>query len=321
MKKKIYFLAPKNEWWTYFYYKEISEYFIKNHSELYEVYFCHSLKDYIKLHFIKADIIFSIIPFFFQPMGAKKYFFNLHGNYKIERKNSWLWVKLLYLTELNLWFSDKIILTSYFLADKLNFREKYNNKIEILPNFVGEIEEKNKQLTEDNLHFLTITSFKFYNKWKWIINLWKVIKKIWEYYHNKEIVFTIVGADKSDNFIQIKKEFDAIVFSQNIKIIFKWWLNKDEIKNEFLTHNTFLYWTYLDNYPGVILEAIQYNLRVFTNNFESFGYFLDKNIICKSEEEMFHKILKKDYENTTKIYTIKDILETITHILEWKKTY
>gem|GEM_PF-4003744 len=93
-------------------------------------------------------------------------------------------------------------------------------------------------------------------------------------------------------------------------------MNKDEIKNEFLTHNTFLYWTYLDNYPGVILEAIQYNLRVFTNNFESFGYFLDKNIICKSEEEMFHKILKKDYENTTKIYTIKDILETITHILE-----
>lgn len=321
MKKKIYFLAPKNEWWTYFYYKEISEYFIKNHSELYEVYFCHSLKDYIKLHFIKADIIFSIIPFFFQPMGAKKYFFNLHGNYKKERKNSWLWVKLLYLTELNLWLSDKIILTSYFLADKLNFREKYNNKIEILPNFVNEIEEKNIQSTENTFHFLTITSFKFYDKWRGIIHLWKVIQKIWQYYHDKDIVFTIVGVDKSYNFFQIKKEFDTLEFSQNIKIIFKWWLNKNEIKNEFLTHNTFLYWTYLDNYPGVILEAIQYNLKVFTNNFESFEYFLDNNILCKNEDEVFQKILKKDYENTTKIYTIKDILERITHILEWKKTY
>lgn len=315
MKKKIYFLAPKNEWWTYFYYKEISEYFIKNHSELYEVYFCHSLKDYIKLHFIKVDIIFSIIPFFFQPMGAKKYFFNLHGNYKKERNNTWLWVKLLYLWELNLWFCDKIILTSYYLADVLWFREKYKNKIEIVHNFVNEIEEKNIQSNEKIFYFLTITSFKFYDKWRWIIHLWKVIQKIWQHYHDKEIVFTIVGVDKSYNFFQIKKEFDAIVFSQNIKIIFKWWLNKNQLKNEFLTHNTFLYWSYLDNYPGVILDAINYNLKVYTNNFESFKYFLDENIICRNEEDMIKKIISNDYENNTKIFSIEEILKKIISLI------
>jgi len=77
-KKKIIFLAPKNEGGTYFYYKEISEYLIQNYSDIYDVYFCNSLKDYIKLHFIKTDIIFSIIPFLFKPILTKKYIFNLH---------------------------------------------------------------------------------------------------------------------------------------------------------------------------------------------------------------------------------------------------
>ena len=124
-KKKIYFLAPKNKWWTYFYYKEIVSYLDKNYWENYDVYFLNTFFDYIKLHFIKSDIIFSIIPFVFKPLFTKKYIFNLHWNYKIERKNKWLWVKLLYLTELNLWFSNKIMLTSYYLADKLKFRNKY----------------------------------------------------------------------------------------------------------------------------------------------------------------------------------------------------
>jgi hypothetical protein len=96
-KKNIYFLAPKNKWGTYFYYKEISEYLIKNNSDIYDIKFVNSLFDYIKLHFIKVDIIFSIIPFVFKPLWSKKYIFNLHWDYKRERKNKWLWVKLLYL--------------------------------------------------------------------------------------------------------------------------------------------------------------------------------------------------------------------------------
>lgn len=315
MKKKIYFLAPKNEGWTYFYYKEISEYLIKDYSDIYDVYFCNSLFDYIKLHFIKTDTIFSIIPFLFKPIWAKKYFFNLHWNYKIERKNKWLWVKLLYLTELNLWFCDNIILTSFYLADKLDFRKKYKNKIEIIPNFVNEIEESNKQLEKNNFNFLTITSFKFYDKWKWIINLWNVIKKLWEYYSDEIINFTIIWNEQNQNFLKIKIEFYKINFSNNINIIFKWWLWKQEFKNEFIKNNYFLYWTYLDNYPWVILDAINYNLKVYTNNFESFKYFLDENIICESEDKMFEKIINNDYKNNTKIYNIKEILDKITKII------
>ena len=122
--KTVVFIAPKWKWWTYYYYKDITDYLIENCKSEYNVIFCNSLKDYIKRHFKKADIIFSIIPFFFKPLWAKKYIFNLHWNYKIERKSKSLWSKLQYLAWLNLWFSDKILITSYFLADKLWFRNK-----------------------------------------------------------------------------------------------------------------------------------------------------------------------------------------------------
>ena len=56
----------------------------------------------------------------------------------------------------------------------------------------------------------------------------------------------------------------------------------------------FLYWTYLDNFPGVILEAIASRIKVLVNDFESFKYFLPKDIICKNEDEMVEKILKND---------------------------
>lgn len=313
-KKKIYFLAPKNKWGTYYYYKNISEYLIQNHSDTLDVYFVNSLIDYIKLHFIKTDYIFSIIPFFFKPIFAKKYIFNLHWNFKIERKNQWLGVKLLYLSELNLLFSDKIMLTSFYLADKLMFREKYNDKIIIVPNFVEKNFRKNKKLEKNDYNFMTITSFKFYKKWKWIINLWNVVKNIANQNLDKNIKFTIIWNEENRIFYAVKSEFDKINFWKNVNIFWKWWLNKEQIEKEFLMNNTFLYWTELDNYPWVILDALNYNLRVYTNNYESFKYFLDENILCGDIDEMEKKCQNKNYKNNTELYSLEDIIQYILNI-------
>ncbi len=316
-KKTIYFLAPKNKWWTYYYYKEISEYLIKNNSDIYDIKFVNSLFDFIKLHFIKSDVIFSIIPFIFKPFFTKRYIFNLHWNYKIERWNKWLWVKLLYLTELNLWFSDKIMLTSYYLADKLNFRKKYEKRIEIVPNFI-DLDKYNfweKIYNENKYLILTITSFKFFDKWKWILNLWKVIFKLWKR-TDKKIIWTIVWNVNSIIFLKIKKEFDKIVFSKNIEIIWKWWCKKNEIKEELKNNDYFLYWTFLDNSPWVILESIASKMKVLVNNYESFKYFLDKEIICEKEEEMLTKLLKDDFKETENSnFSKNDILKKVIRII------
>jgi len=63
---------------------------------------------------------------------------------------------------------------------------------------------------------------------------------------------------------------------------------------ELKDNDYFLYWTYLDNFPNIILEAIASKMKVLVNNFESFKYFLPKDIICNSEKEMDEKILKDD---------------------------
>jgi len=58
------------------------------------------------------------------------------------------------------------MLTSYFLADKLNFRKKFEDKIFILPNFIDEkkYDFGEKKYDKENFKILTITSFKFFDK-------------------------------------------------------------------------------------------------------------------------------------------------------------
>jgi len=315
MKKKIYFLAPNNTWGTYYYYKNISDYLIKYYSHEIDVYFCNSFSDYIKLHFIKTDFIFSIIPFLFKPIRTKKYFFNLHWNYKVERKNKWLWVKLLYLTQLNLLFCNKIILTSYFLSDILNFREKYNSKIHIIPNFVTEKIPKIDLNIENKYNFLTITSFDFKKKWDGVISLLRVIQKLWDTLESQKIIFSIAWKREWKNYEKVYDTFKEMTFPNNVEIKWLWWVSQNEMKKNFLKNNTFLYWSGLDNTPWVILDAMNYNRKIYTNNFKSFSYIVPPECICNDEDEMVGKIMKDDIQIDT--YVFSDTSQVTKLLLEF----
>lgn len=295
--KKIVFIAPKNKGGTYYYYQNISQELQKN-KDL-RIIFISSFFWWIKYHFLSADTIFSIVPFVFKPLWAKKYIYNLHGNYHIERKNKWLWVKLLYLSELNLRFSDKIMLTSYYLADKLWFRKKYNHKIIIVPNCIQNINYNTNEKEYDDTQYkiLTVTSFDFYDKWKWIINLKKVIKWLAEN-TDKKIVWSIVWNTEHRNFGLIQSEFEKVrIKNKNVTINFLWRKDRTKLVDLYKSNDRFLYWTALDNYPTVILEAMAYGMKVFVNNYESFRYFLDNNIIYENEERMIRGIFSNRVSN------------------------
>jgi len=75
----------------------------------------------------------------------------------------------------------------------------------------------------------------------------------------------------------------------------------------------FLYWTYLDNFPNIILEAIASNMKVLVNSFESFGYFLDEKIICKNESEMVEKVCSNNifFEDVWKFW--KNIISEMVY--------
>jgi len=286
-KKKVFFLAPKNKWWTYFYYKDISKYLLENYSDNYEVYFYNSFFDYIKLHFIKADIIFSIIPFVFKPLLTKKYIFNLHWNYKIERKNKWLWVKLLYLTELNLWFSDKIMLTSYYLADKLNFRKKYNRKIIIVPNFIKNVYKNTKYFSKKEIRLLTISSSNFFDKAIWIFNLAKEIFKL----DDVNILWEVVFPWNISNKEKIFRKINELNKNTNIKLKFYDFIEKKDLEIMYKKSDIYVYSSDLETWGLTILEACSFWKPIILLENDLWWYIYPKEFISFDFAKNFKKII------------------------------
>lgn len=289
MKKiKIAFLAPKNKWWTYYYYKDIVEYLNKEYSTEFEVHFFNSLSSYIKLHFLKFDIVFSIIPFLFKPLFVKKYIYNLHWNYKIERKNKWLWVKLLYLSEINLWFCDNIMLTSYYLADKLNFRKKYDKKIIINTLFVDKVSNNKKEIDKKNINFLTVSSSNFLEKGLWVFNLSENIFNIKNININWKIV---LPWDKNNKNIILEK-INYLKKNNNINFEVLDFLDRNELNKLYKDTDLFVYASNLETWWWVIMEACSYAKPVILLKNDLWEYIYPKEIITDNLEKKLFEILE-----------------------------
>ncbi len=299
MNKKIYFLAPETKGGPYYIYKNISEYLQQKYPN-YKIKFLNSKKDYWKLQlwlFWKIDYLFSVIPFPFRPRNIKNYIFNPRWNWKIEKLKKWLWNKLLYFAERNLNFADKIWLTSYFLADKLWFREKYKNKIVIIPNF---IDLSNKSLNirknyNNPINILTVSSTKFLQKWMWIVDLWNELSKI----KDKQIKWTIIAWWNKNNKKIIEEEFSKINFPNNLKIEWLDWVDKQILNTYYKQTDIFLYWTRLETFWQTILEAMAYWLPVILLEYELWKYIYPEEIITDNVKNKLEDILE-NYEDYSK---------------------
>jgi len=334
MKKKIAFMAPETKWWPYYVYKDIVEWLKEKYNDKLEVHFFNSKKDWLKLHIAKYDIIFSVVPFLFKPIWAKKYIYILVWNYIKERKINRLWNKLLYLSPYNLHFSNQIILMNNYLINKIPTLKKYINKIVIIPNFIdfnkfNKIRLLNISKIKENLSYydeiniLTITWFKFYDKAKWIINLKNVLVKLAKQYNNKKIIWNIAWNSNNKNFLSLIDKFNKIKNPLNLTINFLWWINEDKLLLQYRQNDIFLYWTYLDVFPTVLLEASASWLPLFINNFDSFDKLFPKEIICNSEEQMLNKIINSDLNfiqniliKNSKKFDINIILKDFIKIIE-----
>ena len=294
-KIKVAFMAPETKWWPYFIYKELVNWLNEKYWNQLEVYFFNSKKDWLKLHFTKFDVIFSVIPFLFKPIWTKKFIFNPRWNWEIEKKKRWLGNKLLYLSKLNLNFSDKIMLTSYFLADKLNFRKKYEDKFIIIPNFIDlkwkKIKIKklnNKKLNnKEKLNLLTISSTKFLQKWIWIVDLANQVKNI----KNYKINWTIIAWWNIKNKEIIEKEFNKIDFPKNISINWIDWIKKNRLNEYYEQSDIFIYWTRLETWGQTILESMNFWLPVILLDYELWKYIYPEDIISNNITEKLNEII------------------------------
>lgn len=304
MKNKITiaFLAPETKWWAYYIYKDLVSWLREQYSDKLEIYFFNSKKDWLKLHFNKYDFIISIIPFLFKPIWAKKYIFNPRGNFEIEKKVNKLWNKLLYLAKNNISFSDNIWITSYFIADKLNFREKFNDKIVITPDFIklnlniNSLVRKEKKLLKSRVNILTVSSTKFFEKWMWILDLKIELSKI----KNKNIEWTIIAWWNDQNKNKIKSEFDNVRVWKNIKINWIDWLEKEKLNQYYKKTDIFLYWTRLETWWWTIMEAMNHWIPIILLDYELWKYIYPKEIISSDIEKQLNIVIN-DYSKYSKI--------------------
>lgn len=304
--KKIVLFTTKWKWWPYYLYKDLHSYLSKNLGNEFEVIFANSIFDYIKYHFTKTYLILSIIPFLFKPYLCKKFFFNPHWNWEYEKHNFWLWNKLHYLANYNLSFSNKIILNSFFLSDKLDFRNKYNSKIFIIPNYIDlkYSKKNNKKInTWKEVDILTVSSTKFFSKWIWIVDLWKDISKIESININR----TIIAWWNDLICKKIKNSFKQITFWSNIKI--KWLGRVDKVSLEKIygENSIFLYWTRLDTWWQTIFEAMSFWLPILLKRYELWKYIFPNNqfIYDNLEKDLLNIINNYNYHSNLSIQYIK----------------
>lgn len=120
-----------------------------------------------------------------------------------------------------------------------------------------------------------------------------------------------MGNDNSENFHAIKSEFDSIIIPDHVYISFLGRQKREEVIKLYQKNNYFIYWTNLDNYPGVVLEALACGMKVLVNNYESFSYFVDNALICHDEKEMQEKISKGPITSTTKLLSQEEVVNFI----------
>jgi len=331
--KKIIFVLPETKWGAFFVYSGIAKYLEK---KWYVVEIINTKIWWLKAHFLKdkSIIIFSVIPFLFR-FFKNKFYYILVWNYLEERKKNNLWVKLLYLTEKNFSFSDKIILMNKYLFKKIKVLKENEYKVEIISNYIDFIKYKNIRkfnlerlksknfIDLENINILTITWFKFYNKAKWVINLKKILVKLSKKYPDKKIIWNIAWNSDNEIFKKVKKDFNKIKEPNNLEINWLWWINEEELFSQYKKNDLFLYWTELDVFPTILLEVWSAWLPMFVNNFEAFYENIPEKFICKTENDMFKKIENLYFEENQKLnvenskkYDIERIIQQFIKLIE-----
>jgi len=304
MKKiRIAFMSPEWKGWPYFIYKDFVDWLKNKYPNRFDIYFYNSKKDWLKLHFAKYDFIFSIIPFLFKPIWTKNFYISIYWNYNIEKKKNKLGNKLLYLMKFNINFADKILLSNLFLVNKIDFLKKYKDKFFILSNPIDtklyNLKSKGfqKNILNDSINILTVSSTKFFEKWMWLVDLANQIKNI----DNINITWTIIAWWNDEFTYKIQKEFYKNTFPSNIKIIWLWWLSKEDLDNYYKSSDIFIYWTRLEVWGQTIMEAMAHWLPIILLDYEWWKYTYPEEIITDNIKTSLEKVIY-DYEFYSKIW-------------------
>jgi glycosyltransferase involved in cell wall biosynthesis len=177
----------------------------------------------------------------------------IHGDYKIEQS----FLKSNYaLYELARKRADIITVPSQYLKERLCLDDAI-----VIPNAIQvhdypEIEHQPK----NELNIVTMTNLNFKEKADGIIDLLELICVICRS-TSERINFTVIGGGKY--FERVKESHHHHRVQENLTVNFSGFV--PDPKPLLLKSDIFIYCSYLDNFPNVILEAMAVGLPVITN--------------------------------------------------------
>jgi len=313
MRKKIAFITPIWEWWPKVLYRDLVNLLSKKYPE-YDYFLVSSVKEWINLHFHnKYDLIISSIPFFWKPFNCI-YIIQQHWLFRNARGFTSISKLLNWLYPYNSYFSKIVLYPSEFLKKYYNSNH-WDQRVILNFSTFPLIKNKTKSLgNKDEINFSTITNFSFYDKSRWILDIFKKLENI---NINKKINYYICWSWKYLD--KIKNELDKYKITNSIKIYFLWKLDKLEILELLKKTDIFLYSTFQETFWISIIEAMSFWIPVILNNYELFKELYNKDFILKNNkdfisilekliknEKYYNEYLEKWYENLEKFN--KDII-------------
>lgn len=270
---KVLFLAPVRKGGPHLSQKTLCDYLNKK-GEI-EGDFKASLKGFINAIFTrKYDVIHSTLPVPFNIWGTPV-ILNIRGDYRAERgyRNP-----LAYFYPLAIKNSQEIVVNGHFLKDKL----KLKRKIKIIPNYVKkeilDFEKKTYDLGEI-FKIGMISGFHFKEKARGVIDLLKILKNL----NLDDKIEVLIGG--GGYYLNETKQEANNFNLKNIKVKFLGFVAENYEFTQTLDIYTF--WSNLDNFPNVCLEAMSIGVPLITNNIGAVNEFvIDKKtgFICDKEE-------------------------------------
>lgn len=234
---------------------------LSNHLRIkgHQVRMINSFPEYFSQPF-SNPLTHSVVPFLHPIRG--KYILTIHGDFKKENN---IWAKLYSIAVKQ---ADIITVPSNFLRKELKLKRSV-----VLPNGIEKpkyIKNNYKQLSKIP-KFGIITNFNFQLKSEGLIKLAQVIKKI-----HPQAVLLIAGEGKYKAIYEKK----VTSFLPNAK--FMGYVEKEIL---FSRIDIFCYYSFLDNAPLSVIEAMSSGLPVISNNIGAIDEILPNNLIVKKEKD------------------------------------
>lgn len=199
-----------------------------------------------------ADIVHTTVPFPFK-LWKRPIVLTIKGDYTIER-NMWQRFYPRTIAEANV-----ITTPSQYLKQKLGLE-----KAIVIPNALFPQEFKVAQHeARDELNLVTVMNFYFPDKVKGLLNIIDILNKI----QNRRFKYTIIGGGRYLD--TIKHQIDET----KVNVNFTGFL--PDPKSALAASDIFLYYSYHDNFPNVVLEAMACGLPVITNNVGAVSEIID----------------------------------------------